>query len=171
MTEVEHAKSGIAAPVPDLDRNILVNQLFAELEAARRRPDLYPPNPGQNPTGAVMTPCNRELGRVDDLSTLAHDHAWYRCDNPGAPAHEYPPGQDIRVTIAGLGYTWPAEIYSGGLSDPVAVVKDWMQNDAKWGWKHRNIILTCLPGEKAGGGVGLCDNGYYRWYVDFGLKP
>lgn len=152
--------------------------LLQAVNDARLHPEKYPPN--GNSSGAKMTGCANALQNSAALTNAAVAHTNYIATLPGSGPdgvnednnmHKNPGGKLSWADggpIAQAGYnSWRAEIVATGQGSEAGAVEFWMQNDANWGWGHRNAILRCETTDAgaahlAGGPVGN------YWTVDLG---
>jgi uncharacterized protein YkwD len=143
---------------------------------ARTHPENYPPH--GDTTGAAMGAC-AEFTHSDDLTTAAMNHSIDLSRqnkdsvNSGDNMHRGPSGKLVwesgePMDLAGY-HTWRAENVALGFTTAEQAVRFWMQDDAPWGWGHRNAILRQETQEA---GVGHTPDGPWGnyWTLDLGTK-
>jgi hypothetical protein len=164
--------------------------LLSAVNDARLHPEKYPPigNLG-NGVKPTMTSCPKPFGESWALDTAATTHNKniasvskdvlaqdplnaHRNPPPAGPVSWAPSTQnpvDARVgPLVQSGYDAKrGEIVATGQTTAAQAVQDWMQNDEKSSWGHRNIILDC--GYTDAGAAHLVGGPWnHYWTVDVG---
>jgi len=151
--------------------------LLKAVNHARAHPELYPPR--GNAAGAVMKACPNPLRYSAALHKVANAHNYYIASRPlewvrAGNAHKGPSGKDVwdpGEPMYQAGYrSYRAEIVADGFPTPEAAVRFWMQDDEKWKWGHRNIILDCTIQEAGPAHGPYPPNNHYFYTVDLGNK-
>ncbi|MFE4420860.1 CAP domain-containing protein [Streptomyces sp. NPDC056817] len=170
--------------------------LFQLVNRARTHPWEYPPHGdptgasgvdpglGHNPIVNAFERCHA-FGFSQQLSDTARDHSVYMQGqskdfvSTGDNMHRGPDGKlvwDSGEPMDQAGYhRWRSENVALGFETPEEVVIFWMQDDAPYGWRHRNAILArrFLVGDDVReAGIGYYEGGPWRhyWTLDMGKK-
>ena len=153
------------------------SELLRLLNDARAHPEKYPPN--GNPAGATMVSCGPPFKYSKELLAIALAHNRYLASQPIDWVNTYPnmhtgpngkpvgaPGEPMDQA----GYrSYRAEIVATGFPTPIDVIRFWMQDDERFQWGHRNLILNCTIHE-AGPGYTQGGPGNHYWTVDMGTR-
>jgi hypothetical protein len=151
--------------------------LFDLINEARAHPENYPPN--GNSSGASLSACPSPLRYSQQLSDIASHHNnflasrdinWVNADDH---MHRGPDGKltsEVGQPMDRAGYhTSRGENVATGFPTAAEVLHFWMQDDERWKWGHRNLILNCSAQEAAiahlQGGPGR-----HYWTLDLGTK-
>ena len=154
--------------------------LLAAVNDARLHPQKYPPH--GDATGAIMTACACAFNNSADLTDTASSHNTHLAELPLDEANRDPhvtrPAKNHHqwdgrtpnkpTDRSQKGYkSWRAEIVAIGQRSEAEAVQFWMQDDAAFGWGHRNAILRCETTDAGAAHLAGGPGGNY-WTVDLG---
>jgi hypothetical protein len=163
---------GRLSPMSQEEKN-----LFDLVNDARTHPEKYPPNGSTQ--GAAMNPCSGPFQYSVQLRDIAREHNRFLASKPIDWVNTYPNMHtgpngklvwDAGEPMDRAGYhSFRSENVATGFATPAEVMRFWMQDDERFGWGHRNLILNCNARE-AGIGHYQGGPGSHYWTLDVGTR-